>query len=129
MAAIKQRIENEIVRDDRLTRHVKLGIGGIREIEFIVQSFQVLHGARHPALRERGTLRALPVLVKHKLLGEPDAGTLARAYRFLRNVEHRLQMEMELQTHTIPDEEHALERLARGLVPGERERTRPTTTH
>jgi glutamate-ammonia-ligase adenylyltransferase len=115
MAAIKQRIENEIVHQDRLTRHVKLGIGGIREIEFIVQSFQVLRGARMPVLRVRSTLRALPVLVKLKMLTEKEARTLAEAYRFLRNVEHRLQMEMELQTHTIPDEEQALYRLARSM--------------
>ncbi|MGD0651570.1 MAG: bifunctional [glutamate--ammonia ligase]-adenylyl-L-tyrosine phosphorylase/[glutamate--ammonia-ligase] adenylyltransferase [Verrucomicrobiia bacterium] len=115
MAALKQRIEQEIVTESRLTRHVKLGIGGIREIEFIVQSFQVLRGGRLPMLRERGTLRALPLLVKAKMLGETEAATLANAYRFLRNVEHRLQMEMELQTHTIPNEKHALYRLARSL--------------
>jgi glutamate-ammonia-ligase adenylyltransferase len=115
MAAIKKRIEREIVTDDRLTRHVKLGIGGIREIEFIIQSFQVLCGARRPALRERGSLRALPLLVKANLLAAPEADALAAAYRFLRNVEHRLQMEMELQTHTIPNEEQALVRLARSL--------------
>ena len=115
MAALKKRIENEIVREDRLTRHVKLGIGGIREIEFIVQSFQVLRGARLVSLRERSTLRTLSLLVKTKILKEPEATTLADAYRFLRNVEHRLQMEMELQTHTIPDEERALYRLARSL--------------
>jgi glutamate-ammonia-ligase adenylyltransferase len=115
MAALKQRIEKEIVGESGLTRHVKLGIGGIREIEFIVQSFQVLRGARVPALRERNTLRALAALTKAKCLTAAEAGTLADAYRFLRNVEHRLQMEMELQTHTIPDEERALYRLARSL--------------
>ncbi len=115
MGALKQRIEEEIVTHDRLTRHVKLGIGGIREIEFIVQSFQVLRGARRPALRERNTLRALSALVKDRALSQPEATALADAYRFLRNVEHRLQMEMELQTHTIPDEKHALYRLARSL--------------
>ena len=115
MAVLKQRIENEIVGADLLTRHVKLGIGGIREIEFIVQSFQVLRGAWLTALRERSTLRALTLLARHKLLTEPEAAALADAYRFLRNVEHRLQMEMELQTHTIPDEERALVRLARSL--------------
>jgi glutamate-ammonia-ligase adenylyltransferase len=115
MAALKKRIENEIVRDDRLTRHVKLGIGGIREIEFIVQSFQVLRGGRLVSLRERSTLRALRILVKTKTLTEAEATALANAYRFLRNVEHRLQMEMELQTHTIPDERHAQYRLARSL--------------
>ena len=115
MAVLKKRIEDEILEEHQLTRHVKLGIGGIREIEFIVQSFQVLRGARLPVLRERSTLRALPLLVKTKLLPEKDVTALGDAYRFLRNVEHRLQMEMELQTHTIPDEERALYRLARSL--------------
>jgi glutamate-ammonia-ligase adenylyltransferase len=115
MAAIKQRIETEIVRDERLTRHVKLGVGGIREIEFIVQSFQVLRGGRQPALRNRSTLRTLPALVQAKLLRDAEAQTLADAYRFLRNVEHRLQMEMEFQTHTIPDEDHAQYWLARAM--------------
>ncbi len=115
MAVLKQRIENEIVGEGQLTRHVKLGIGGIREIEFIVQSFQVLRGAWLIELRERNTLRALTLLARHKLLTEAEALTLANAYRFLRNVEHRLQMEMELQTHMIPDEERALMRLARSL--------------
>jgi glutamate-ammonia-ligase adenylyltransferase len=115
MAVLKQRIENEIVGDDQLTRHVKLGIGGIREIEFIVQSFQVLRGAWVTALRERSTLPALTLLARQKLLTEPEAAALAEAYRFLRNVEHRLQMEMDLQTHTIPDEERALVRLSRSM--------------
>jgi glutamate-ammonia-ligase adenylyltransferase len=115
MAVIKQRIEREIVTEGRLGRHVKLGIGGIREIEFIVQSFQVLRGARQPALRDRSTLPALVKLAQAGLLRDAEAKTLADAYRFLRNVEHRLQMEMELQTHTIPDEEQAVDRLARGL--------------
>jgi len=115
MAVLKKRIEEEVVREDRLTRHVKLGIGGIREIEFIVQSFQVLRGARLVQLRDRSTLRALTALVKTKTLTAEEAARLADAYRFLRNVEHRLQMEMELQTHTIPDEKQALYRLARSL--------------
>jgi glutamate-ammonia-ligase adenylyltransferase len=115
MAALKKRIEEEIVREGHLTRHVKLGIGGIREIEFIVQSFQVLRGSRHVQLRDRSTLRSLPALVKTRTLTGDEAAKLADAYRFLRNVEHRLQMEMELQTHTIPHEEHALYRLARSL--------------
>ena len=115
MAALKKRIEEEVVREGHLTRHVKLGIGGIREIEFIVQAFQVLRGARLAQLRDRNTLRALAALVKTKTLTATEAAMLADAYRFLRSVEHRLQMEMELQTHTIPDEEHALYRLARSL--------------
>lgn len=115
MAVLKKRIEEEVVREGQLTRHVKLGIGGIREIEFIVQSFQVLRGARLVPLRDRSTLRTLAALVRTKTLAADDAAALANAYRFLRNVEHRLQMEMDLQTHTIPDQEHALFRLARSL--------------
>jgi glutamate-ammonia-ligase adenylyltransferase len=115
MGVLKKRIEEEVVREGQLTRHVKLGIGGIREIEFIVQSFQVLRGARIVPLRDRSTLRTLVTLVRTKTLAADEAATLADAYRFLRNVEHRLQMEMELQTHTIPDQEHALYRLARSL--------------
>jgi glutamate-ammonia-ligase adenylyltransferase len=115
IGVLKKRIEQEVVREGQLTRHVKLGIGGIREIEFIVQSFQVLRGARLAQLRDRGTLRTLAALVRTKTLAAEDAATLANAYRFLRKVEHRLQMEMELQTHTIPDEERALYRLARSL--------------
>ena len=115
MAALKKRIEDEVVREGHLTRHVKLGIGGIREIEFIVQAFQVLRGSRLVELRDRSTLRTLTKLVKTKMLSDKEAMALSNAYRFLRNVEHRLQMEMELQTHTIPDEERALYRLARSL--------------
>jgi glutamate-ammonia-ligase adenylyltransferase len=115
MAALKQRIETEIVREERLTRHVKLGIGGIREIEFITQSFQILRGARLVRLRERNTLRALRLLAETDTLSAEETGKLAEAYRFLRAVEHRLQMEMELQTHTIPDEQRARQRLARSL--------------
>jgi [glutamine synthetase] adenylyltransferase / [glutamine synthetase]-adenylyl-L-tyrosine phosphorylase len=115
MAGLKKRIEEEVVREGHLTRHVKLGIGGIREIEFIVQAFQVLRGARLVQLRDRNTLRTLLTLVKTRTLTGTEAAALANAYRFLRNVEHRLQMEMELQTHTIPDEERALYRLARSL--------------
>lgn len=115
MAALKQRIEREVVRQDELTRHVKLGIGGIREIEFIVQAFQVLRGARVAELRQRQTLRVLPVLARHRALREEEAQALAEAYRFLRRVEHRLQMERELQTHTVPDDRPALVRLARAM--------------
>lgn len=115
MAVLKQRIEREVVRQEELTRHVKLGIGGIREIEFIVQAFQVLRGARVAELRQRQTLQVLPALARHRLLRPEEAHALAEAYRFLRRVEHRLQMERELQTHTVPDDPAALRRLARAM--------------
>ena len=115
IAAIKRRIERDIVGHENLERNVKLGTGGIREIEFVVQALQLLHGARHAFLQETSTLKALPALAELELLPRTEAIELERAYRFLRRVEHRLQIEAEQQTHTIPDEAEALTRLALSL--------------
>ncbi len=113
--ALKGRIEREIVGEDALRRHVKLGYGGIREIEFVTQTLQLLHGARHAFLQERGTLRALRALRQLDLLPHGDTQTLLDAYRFLRTVEHRLQIEHEAQTHTLPEAHDRLARLAASL--------------
>ncbi len=113
IAATKDRIENEVVRAGELERNVKLGRGGIREIEFIVQSLQVLHAGRLPFLQIPQTLPCLEKLPQYELLPEADANQLDVAYRFLRDVEHRLQMENNLQTHTIPEDRAALLRLSR----------------
>lgn len=113
VAAMKRRIENEVVRAGELERNVKLGRGGIREIEFIVQTLQLLHAGRQPFLQERHTRKALAKLAQYELLPRDTAAALADAYTFLRDVEHRLQMENNLQTHTIPAERKARERLAR----------------
>jgi glutamate-ammonia-ligase adenylyltransferase len=94
---------------------VKLGAGGIREIEFVVQALQLLHGARHAFLQETSTLKALPVLAELELIPRHEARALEAAYRFLRRVEHRLQIEAEQQTHTIPENGEPLRRLARSL--------------
>ncbi|MGZ5004492.1 MAG: bifunctional [glutamate--ammonia ligase]-adenylyl-L-tyrosine phosphorylase/[glutamate--ammonia-ligase] adenylyltransferase [Chthoniobacterales bacterium] len=115
IAAIKRRIERDIVGHENLDRNVKLGTGGIREIEFVVQALQLLHGARHAFLQETSTLKALPALAELELLPRTEATDLEQAYRFLRRVEHRLQIEAEQQTHTIPDEPEAVNRLARSL--------------
>ena len=115
IAALKERIENEIVGQSSLHRNVKLGYGGIREIEFIVQTLQLLHGARHAFLQERNTLKALRALPQLQILPEREMDELIEAYRFLRTVEHRLQIESEAQTHTLPDQPAARERLARSL--------------
>lgn len=116
IAGIKRRIEREIVGHENLERNVKLGTGGIREIEFVVQALQLLHGARHAFLQETSTLKTLPALAELDLLPHGEAADLNEAYRFLRRVEHRLQIEGELQTHTLPDEGEALDRLARSLA-------------
>ena len=115
VAAIKVRIERDIVGFEDRERNVKLGVGGIREIEFVVQALQLLHAARHPFLQEAGTLKAIRGLAELDLLPNEDALRLEEAYRFLRRVEHRLQIEAEQQTHTVPEEGEALEGLARSL--------------
>lgn len=115
IAAIKRRIERDIVGHENIDRDVKLGAGGIREIEFVVQALQLLHGARHAFLQETSTLKALPVLAELELLPRSEARALESGYRFLRRVEHRLQIEAEQQTHTVPENPEALRRLARSL--------------
>ena len=115
IANIKRRIERDVVGRDKLQRDVKLGVGGIREIEFIVQALQLIHGARHPFLQEPSMLKALRALRQLDLLPREEVLTLDNAYRFLRRVEHRLQIESEQQTHTVPENPEALLRLARSL--------------
>lgn len=115
IAAIKRRIERDIVGHEDLDRNVKLGTGGIREVEFIVQALQLLHGARHAFLQDTSTLKTLPDLAELDLLRRDEALALNKAYHFLRRVEHRLQIEAEQQTHTVPEEPEALLRLSRSL--------------
>ncbi len=113
IAAMKQRIEREVVKSGELDRNVKLGRGGIREIEFVVQSLQLLNGGRLPFLQSPQTLPALAKLADYRLLPDKDAAVLATGYCFLREIEHRLQMENNRQTHTIPADPKARLRLAR----------------
>jgi [glutamine synthetase] adenylyltransferase / [glutamine synthetase]-adenylyl-L-tyrosine phosphorylase len=115
IASIKRRIERDMVGADKLERDVKLGRGGIREIEFIVQTLQLIHGARHPFLQEPSMLKALRALRQLDLLPRDEVLTLDNAYRFLRRVEHRLQIEGEQQTHVVPRDEEALQHLALSL--------------
>ena len=115
IGGIKRRIERDIVGHENIGRDVKLGAGGIREIEFVVQALQLLHGARHAFLQETSTLKVLPVLADLELLPHQEARTLEDAYRFLRSVEHRLQIEAEQQTHTVPESGEALGQLAASL--------------
>src|SRR5207237_5272152 len=112
VAALKRRIEREVPSEDL---NVKLGPGGIREIEFIVQTLQFIHGAHHTFLQEQGTLRALRAIAQLELLPSRDVLALDRAYRLFRRVEHRLQIEAERQTHSIPADPVARERLARSV--------------
>jgi glutamate-ammonia-ligase adenylyltransferase len=112
VAAVKKRIEKEIVKNGEMERNVKLGRGGIREIEFIVQTLQILNAGRSPFLQGGSTVPVLRKLAEYSVLPAADAKLLEEAYIFLRDVEHRLQMEASQQTHTIPTERRSRERLA-----------------
>ncbi|MCX5493105.1 bifunctional [glutamine synthetase] adenylyltransferase/[glutamine synthetase]-adenylyl-L-tyrosine phosphorylase [Kaistia dalseonensis] len=93
--------------------NVKLGRGGIREIEFFVQTQQLIAGGRDPELRGRRTLEMLTVLARKGWIAPEAERDLANGYRFLRQVEHRLQMIADEQTHTLPDSDEGLDVIAR----------------
>jgi len=96
-----QSVRDDAQRHDRLD-DIKRGPGGIREIEFLVQTFQLLRGGREAALQTPSLLAALSHLLKLELLPEPAVNGLLSAYRFLRLVENRIQALHDQQTHTVP---------------------------
>jgi glutamate-ammonia-ligase adenylyltransferase len=106
-----------VSREDAID--VKLHQGGIRDIEFLTQCLQRLHGSEDPWVRSGGTLFALRKLNDKGWLSDGDFATLTSAYEFLRRTEHRVQLEMGQQTHRLPGERAALDRLARrvGIEP------------
>ena len=93
--------------------NIKQGRGGIREIEFFAQTHQLIHGGRHPSVRLRGTRASLNALAEAGLIGADDAHLLGECYDRLRTIEHRLQMVTDLQTHSLPLDPAALDRVAR----------------
>jgi glutamate-ammonia-ligase adenylyltransferase len=111
----KVRIEEYVRARGKEAVEVKRGRGGIRDVEFAVQLLQIVHGRRDERLRQPNTLRALGTLAEEGYVAESDAADLADAYRFLRRVEHRLQMVRDLQTHELPADRPARSRLARSL--------------
>jgi glutamate-ammonia-ligase adenylyltransferase len=120
--AMKNRIDRRLRARGQQERHVKLGVGGIRDIEFHIQALQLLYGAQDPWLRERNSLRALHRLAERGYLSWEESGRLTHAYVFLRTVEHRLQILHALQTHTLPADPDELGKLARRLgYPGDGE--------
>lgn len=114
MKAMKDRIESQLGgkagRDN-----LKLGRGGIREIEFLAQVFQVIHGGRDERVRVRGTLPTLQRLVECRYLPADEGRALSEAYRYLRNVEHKIQIVHQRQTHSLPSDPREQETLARRL--------------
>ncbi len=111
MRKLHAEVRREVARRD-LADHIKLGPGGIREIEFIAQALQLIRGGRDPALAARPTLQVLPLLAEKRLLPEAAAQELCDAYVFLRNLEHRLQYLDDAQTHRLPQDEGDRARIA-----------------
>ena len=110
--SVKERIDAKMAERGQEQRNVKLGGGGIREIEFFVQTIQVLAGRRLPGILDRGTVGSLARLHSAGILSAKQQSGLTRAYQFLRDVEHKLQMVHDLQTHALPDRQDKLERCA-----------------
>jgi glutamate-ammonia-ligase adenylyltransferase len=114
IAAIKNQINRHYGQMNTVFEgyDVKLGQGGIREIEFFAQVNQLLYAGRHPSLRLRGTLDALDALLMEGLISSRAHKDLLSSYRFLRTLEHRIQMVDDAQTHSIPENEAAIARIA-----------------
>jgi uncharacterized OB-fold protein len=111
---MRRRVENSVpaaLRD----RELKLGRGGLRDVEFAVQLLQLVHGRADTSLQTPGTIDALAALSGHGYVGRADAAELTSAYEFLRLLEHRLQLQKLRRTHTLPaaDDEEAMRLLAR----------------
>ncbi|WP_209305179.1 bifunctional [glutamine synthetase] adenylyltransferase/[glutamine synthetase]-adenylyl-L-tyrosine phosphorylase [Blastococcus sp. CT_GayMR20] len=112
--AMRRRVEANIP-PAQAERELKLGRGGLRDVEFAVQLLQMVHGRADPTLRLGGTLPALQALSAGGYVGRDDAATLIASYRFLRTVEHRLQLLRLRRTHLLPTDEQQLRWLARSL--------------
>ncbi len=105
----------EQLKSGTFSRDIKRGYGGIREIEFFIQIFQLMYGGKEPRLRERSTIKALHSLVQKGLIGYDDLRHLSDNYLFLRTLEHRIQQMNDLQTHSLPAGEKELEILGKKM--------------
>ncbi len=112
---MKEKIIQSIQNLQQKTYHLKLGEGGIREIEFFVQIFQLLFGGQKPSLQTPNTLEALERLQQNHLIRQEEKEGLEKAYLFLRTMEHRLQLAEEQQIHQLPAQEEELNHLARRM--------------
>ncbi|MES1930720.1 (glutamate--ammonia-ligase) adenylyltransferase [Salinisphaera dokdonensis CL-ES53] len=111
---MKALIDRQVVRAE-LQDNIKLGSGGIREVEFIVQAFQLIRGGQEPSLQDNRLLPTLARLASDDHLPEHTARELERAYRFLRRAENRLQMADDRQTHDLPETAEARAALAESM--------------
>ena len=112
--AMRRRVEATLPKN-MAGRELKLGPGGLRDIEFAVQLLQLVHGRTDERLRAPATLPALKALADGGYVGRADADDLAGAYRFLRRTEHLLQLFQLRRTHTLPTDPEVLRRLARAM--------------
>ena len=110
--ALKRRIERRAQQEGGDHRDVKCGHGGIRDIEFVIQFLQLLHGADLPEVRTGNTLEGIARLAEVGCLTDQESSLLAKNYAFLRKLEHRLQIMFDLQTHTAPEEPGEVRKLA-----------------
>ena len=110
---MREKIGRALLERGSSDYHVKLGTGGIREIEFIVQGFQLVYGGMQGWPWERSTLKALAWIADHGYLTDSEAADLSEAYLFLRDLENRIQMASDQQTHKIPQKTRAQAVLAR----------------
>ena len=114
MNDLHAQIRREVARHDRI-HNIKLGRGGIREIEFIAQVFQLIRAGRVPALQVRPTLQVLAQLGERGLLAPEAVAELSEDYEFLRRLEHRLQYREDAQTHDLPEAPEELARIAQTM--------------
>jgi glutamate-ammonia-ligase adenylyltransferase len=113
MKNMKQKIDASLTRSMEGETNLKLGRGGIREIEFFIQALQLVYAGKTRQLRERNSLKALDTLLAARLISEEDHLLLSDAYRFLRTVEHRIQVVQERQTHNLPTKDDEMLALSR----------------
>ncbi|MFZ5806991.1 MAG: hypothetical protein ACOY3I_07285 [Verrucomicrobiota bacterium] len=115
IAFLKARTEKEIVGEAEQNYHVKLGRGGIRDIEFFAQGQQLMHGSRQPYLQQPNTLKTLEALLNLNFIDREKFHLLSEAYIFWRRLEHRLQIIDHRQTHLLPRDVHVLHKIAHSL--------------
>lgn len=115
-AQIQREAEKRSTNRSGRSRDIKLGRGGIREIEFLAQMFQLMRGGTDPRLRIRPTLQVLDLLQASELMGAEEIGALKEAYIFLRRLEHRIQIWEDQQTHYFPESDEARLQLAHAMA-------------
>ena len=115
ISRLRDRMETELAQESRKGIDVKLGAGGLADIEFSVQVLQLMHGYRNPKLRSGNTFENIQLLSNYGILDDRQAANLGKHYHFLRNVECALRLQSEQYSSHLPKDEQALEILARLL--------------